>query len=252
MIVTMDNATSAITSIFLCEQEGTASSFRGLSETIQKRGLFSSFYTDRGSHYFLTPKAGEKVDKDRLTQVGRALKDLKIEHIPSYSPQARGRMERVWDTLQKRLPPLLRLERIKTIEAANRWLSEVYLAQHNARFTVSAAEGGTAFVPFVGDLENILCIHEERIAGRDNTVRCNGLVLQIPASQDRYHFAKATIRVLEYHASAFSVISIPYLAPERKIAITSYRPPRAQVSGLRAGCCKSVRGAPACRNQTLA
>ena len=103
LIVTMDDATSAITSIFLCEQEGTASSFRGLSETILTRGLFSSFYTDRGSHYFLTPKAGEKVDKDRLTQVGRALKDLKIEHIPSYSPQARGRMERVWDTLQKRL-----------------------------------------------------------------------------------------------------------------------------------------------------
>ena len=105
----------------------------------------------------MTPKAREKVDKDRLTQVGRALKDLKIEHIPSYSPQARGRMERVWDTLQKRLPPLLRLEEIKTIEAANRWLSEVYLAQHNARFTVNAADEGTAFVPFVGDLENILC-----------------------------------------------------------------------------------------------
>ena len=213
LIVTMDDATSAITSIFLCEQEGTASSFRGLSETIQKRGLFSSFYTDRGSHYFLTPKAGEKVDKDRLTQVGRALKDLKIEHIPSYSPQARGRMERVWDTLQKRLPPLLRLEQIKTIEAANRWLSEVYLAQHNARFTVNAAEEGTAFVPFVGDLENILCIHEERIAGRDNTVRYNGLVLQIPASRDRYHFAKATIRVLEYHDGRIALFHGP-----RKIA----------------------------------
>ena len=117
--------------------------------------------------------------------MGRALKDLKIEHIPSYSPQARGRMERVWDTLQKRLPPLLRLEGIKTIEAANRWLCEVYLAQHNARFIVCAADEGTAFVPFVGDLENILCIHEERIAGRDNTVRYNGLVMQIPASRDR-------------------------------------------------------------------
>ena len=213
LIVTMDDATSAITSIFLCEQEGTASIFRGLSETIQKRGLFSSFYTDRGSHYFLTPKAGEKVDKTRLTQVGRALKDLKIEHIPSYSPQARGRMERVWDTLQNRLPPLLRLEGIKTIEAANRWRSEVYLAQHNARFTVNAAEEGTAFVPFVGDLENILCIQEERIAGRHNTVRYNGLVLQIPASWDRYHFAKATIRVLEYHDGRIALFHGP-----RKIA----------------------------------
>ena len=138
----MDDATSAITSRFRCEQEGTASSFSGLSETILTRGLFSSFYTDRGSHYVLTPTAGEKVDKDRLTQVGRGLKDLKIEHIPSYSPQARGRMERVWDTLQKRLPPQLRREGIKMIEAANRWLCEAYLAQHNARFAVRAAEEG--------------------------------------------------------------------------------------------------------------
>lgn len=145
--------------------------------------------------------------------MGRALKDLKIEHIPSYSPQARGRMERVWDTLQKRLPPLLRLEGIKTIEAANRWLCEVYLAQHNARFIVCAADEGTAFVPFVGDLENILCIHEERIAGRDNTVRYNGLVMQIPASRDRYHFAKATIRVLEYHDGGIALFHGP-----RKIA----------------------------------
>jgi hypothetical protein len=107
LIVTMDDATSAITSIFLCEEEGTASSFRGLSETIRGHGLFSSFYTDRGSHYFTTPKAGEKVDKAHLTQVGRALKQLHIDHIPSYSPQARGLTERLWHALQKRLPPLL-------------------------------------------------------------------------------------------------------------------------------------------------
>ena len=105
LIVTMDDATSAITSIFLCEEEGTAFSFRGLSETIRAHASFSSFYTDRGSHYFVTPKAGAKV-KTQLTQVGGALKQLHVEHIPSYSPQARGRMERLWDTLQKRLPPL--------------------------------------------------------------------------------------------------------------------------------------------------
>ena len=165
LIVTMDDATSAITSIFLCEEEGTASSFRGLSETIRAHGLFSSFYTDRGSHYFVTPKAGAKVDKTQLTQVGRALKQLHIEHIPSYSPQARGRIERLWDTLQKRLPPLLRTNGITTIEAANRWLAEVYIEQHNARFAVAAAEEGTAFIPFVGELDNILCIEEERVAG---------------------------------------------------------------------------------------
>jgi hypothetical protein len=209
LIVTLDDATSAITSIFLCEQEGTASSFRGLSETIRARGLFSSLYTDRGSHYFITPKAGEKVDKTQLTQVGRALKQLKIEHMPSYSPQARGRIERLWDTLQWRLPPLLRLEGITTIEAANRWLAEVYLAEHNARFAVAAEEEGTAFLPYVGELDNILCVEEERVAGRDNTVRYANLCLQIPASRNRYHFAKATIRVLEYGDGAIVLFHGP-------------------------------------------
>jgi transposase InsO family protein len=209
MIVTMDDATSAITSIFLCEQEGTASSFRGLSETIRARGLFCSLYTDRGSHYFTTPKAGEKIDKTHPTQVGRALKQLNIEHIASYSPQARGRMERLWDTLQKRLPPLLRLERITTIEAANRWLAEVYLAEHNARFAVAAVEDDTAFLPFVGEIGNILCVQEERIAGHDNTVRYGQLRLQIPPSRQRHHFAKATIRVLEYGDGAIALFHGP-------------------------------------------
>jgi hypothetical protein len=197
LIVTMDDATSAITSIFLWE-EGTASSFRGLSETIRAHGLFSSFYTDRGSHYFFTPKAGAKVDKTLLTQVGRALKQLHIAHIPSYSPQARGRIERLWDTLQKRLPPLLRMNGITTIEAANRWLAEVYIEQHNDRFAVAAAEEGKAFIPFVGELDNIVCIEEERVAGVDNTVRYEGRRLQIPPNRNRHHFAKSTIRVLEY------------------------------------------------------
>jgi hypothetical protein len=209
LIVTMDDATSAITSIFLCEEEGAASSFRGLSETIRAHGLFSSFYTDRGSHYFTTPKAGEKVDKVHPTQVGRALRQLNIEHIPSYSPQARGRMERVWDTLQKRLPPLLRVNGITTMEAANRWLAEVYRQDHNARFAVAAAEEGSAFVPFVGDLDNILCIAQERVAGLDNTVRYDGRVLQIPQSRHRHHFAKATIRVLEYWDGAIALFHGP-------------------------------------------
>jgi hypothetical protein len=209
LIVTTDDATSAIASIFLCEQEGTASSFRGLSETIRAHGLFSSFYTDRGSHYFTTPKAGEKVDKVHLTQVGRALRQLNVEHIPSYSPQARGRMERVWDTLQRRLPPLLRMNGIATVEAANRWLAEVYRQDHNARFAVAAAEEGSAFIPFVGDLDNILCVALERVAGLDNTVRHDGRVLQIPQSRHRRHFAKATIRVLEYWDGAIALFHGP-------------------------------------------
>jgi transposase len=115
LIVTLDDATSEIYSAFLVEEEGTASSFMGLHEVITAKGLFSSLYTDRGSHYFLTPQAGGKVDRVHLTQVGRALAELKIEHIPSYSPEARGRMERVFGTLQQRPPPLLRLLGITTM-----------------------------------------------------------------------------------------------------------------------------------------
>jgi len=205
----LDDATSAITSIFLCEEEGTASSFRGLSETIRGHGLFSSFHTDRGSHYFNTPKAGAKVDKAHPTQACRALKQLNIDHIPSYSPQARGRIERLWDTLQKRLPPLLRMNGLTTIEAANRWLVEVFIDRHNARFAVAATEEGTAFIPFVGELDNILCIEEERVAGLDNTVRYEGRRLQIPPNRNRHHFAKSTIRVLEYFDGAIALFHGP-------------------------------------------
>ena len=109
LIATMDDATGEVVSAFLVEEEGTLSSFRGLQETIEKKGLFCAFYTDRGSHYFHTPKAGGKVDKDRPTQVGRALGQLGIEHIASYSPEARGRIERLFGTLQQRLPQELRL-----------------------------------------------------------------------------------------------------------------------------------------------
>ena len=136
LVVTLDDATGAIYSAILVEQEGTQSSFLGLMETIAEHGLFSAFYTDRGSHYFVTPKAGGKVDKTQLTQVGRALSQLGITHIPSYSPQGRGRMERVFGTLQKRLPQELRLARVKTMAAANRYLKERFVPDYNARFAV--------------------------------------------------------------------------------------------------------------------
>jgi Helix-turn-helix domain len=141
----------------LVEEEGTASSFAGLAEVIGQHGLFSSLYTDRGSHYFHTPKAGGKVAKDRPTQVGRALRRLGIEHIAAYSPEARGRMERLFGTLQGRLPQELRLAGITTLEVANRFLAERFVPEHNARFAVPAAEPGTAFVPYVGDLAEVLC-----------------------------------------------------------------------------------------------
>jgi hypothetical protein len=209
LVVTLDDATSAILSAVLVEEEGTASSFVGLRETIAAHGLFSAFYTDRGSHYFHTPKAGEPVDKTRLTQVGRALGQLGIEHIPSYAPEGRGRMERLFGTLQSRLPPLMRLEGIASIEAANHWLAAIYVPQHNARFAVAPAEEGTAFVPFVGALESILCVQEVRVVQNDNTVRYEGRVLQIPEQRHRRHFVKANVRVHQYPDGSLAIFHGP-------------------------------------------
>ena len=216
LIVTMDDATSEVYSAFLVEEEGTFSSLRGLGEVIARMGLFSSFYTNRGSHYFLTPKAGEKVDRHRLTQVGRALAELGIEHIPSYSPEGRGRMERVFGTLQQRLPPMLRLNGIATIEEANRYLGETYIFEHNDRFAVAAAEEGDAFVPFVGDLAGVLCVKHERVVGNDNCVRFEGLVLQIPEQRHRRHFVKVTVQVRQYGDGSLTI----YHGPRRLAGYT--------------------------------
>ncbi len=210
LVVTLDDATGAIYSAILVEEEGTASSFRGLAETIAEQGLFRALYTDRGSHYFHTPKAGGKVDKSRLTQVGRALAQLGITHIPSYSPEARGRMERVFGTLQNRLPPELRLAEIATLEAANRYLREQFVADYNARFAVPAAEEGSAFIPYAGrPLEDILCTQESRQVGRDNCVIWKGLSLQIPPQRHRHHYVKASVRVHEYPDGHLAIFDGP-------------------------------------------
>lgn len=199
LIVTMDDATSGIYSMFLVEEEGTASSFRGLSEVIERHGLFCSLYTDRGSHYFHTPKAGEKVAREQLTQVGRALAQLGIRHIPAYSPEARGRSERMFGTLQSRLPRELADAGIRTIEDANRFIAESYLPEHNRRFAVAATEPGSAFVPWAGGpLREIFCHQEDRVVANDNTVVFGGLRLQIEPSPLRPHFAKATVQVRRY------------------------------------------------------
>lgn len=210
LIVTMDDATSELYSMLFFAEEGTASSFLGLHETIARKGLFRAFYTDRGSHYFFTPKAGGKVDKTKLTQVGRALQQLGITHIPSYSPEARGRMERVFGTLQQRLPQELRLHKITTPAAANRYLRERFMPDHNARFAVPAAEPGSAFVPYLGrPLEDVLCVQEERQVGRDNCVQWNGRALQIPPQPHRHHYVKATLRVHEYPDGRLAIFDGP-------------------------------------------
>jgi transposase len=210
LIVTMDDATSEIYSAFLVDQEGTMSSFRGLREVIAKHGLFCSLYTDRGSHYFDTPKAGASVDKDSPTQVGRALAQLGIEHIAAYSPEARGRSERMFGTLQDRLPKELKLAGITTIAAANRFIAETYLAEHNARFARQPEQPGSAFVvDTAGAWRDILCVQEERTVGNDNTVRYRGLTLQLPRSPLRPHFVRAKVRVHHYPDDTLAIFHGP-------------------------------------------
>jgi transposase len=199
LIATMDDATSELYSAFLVEEEGTASSFQALHQVIASRGLFCSLYTDRASHYFLTSKAGAKVAKEQPTQVGRALAQLGIRHIPAYSPEARGRSERLFATLQDRLPKELADAAITTIEQANRFIAHTYLPAHNRRFAVDASEPGTAFIAWSsGDLDEILCHQEERLVGNDNTVVFGKLRLQIEPSPLRRHFVRATVQVRRY------------------------------------------------------
>jgi hypothetical protein len=199
LIATMDDATSEVYSAFLVEEEGTASTFQALQELIAAKGLFCSLYTDRGSHYFHTPKAAGKVDKRSPTQVGRALAQLGIRHIAAYSPEARGRSERLFGTLQDRLPKELADAGVATIAEANRHIAERYLPDHNRRFAVAPEQEGSAFVPWSGgDLAEILCHQEDRTVGNDNTVRFEGLCLQIPPSPLRHHYVKATVQVRRY------------------------------------------------------
>ena len=212
LVVTMEDATSAIYSMFLVAEEGTASSLRGVREVVATHGLFCSLYTDRGSHYFLTPAAGGPVSRTVLTQFGRALKQLGIEHIAAYSPQARGRSERVFSTLQDRLPKELKLAGISTIAAANRWLRETYMVEHNKMFAIDPEQEGSAFVAdAMGAWREILCVQEDRTVGNDNTVKWQRLSLQLPPSRLRAHFVKARVRVHEYPDGELAV----YWGPHR-------------------------------------
>jgi hypothetical protein len=208
--VTLDDATSGILSAFLVEEEGTDSTFRGLLEVFGRHGLPLSLYTDRGSHYFHTPEAGGKVDRGRLTQVGRALAHLGVEHIPAYSPQARGRSERAFHTLQDRLTKELALAGIATVAAANVFIREVYIPGHNARFAIKPEQEGVAFVAVPGvDLAEVLCVQEDRRVGNDNCVRFNKLNLQIPESPLRAHFVKANVKVRQYPDGTHAIFHGP-------------------------------------------
>lgn len=214
LIVTMDDATNEHYSMFFVQEEGTASSFRGVQEVIEKQGLFCSFYSDRGSHYWHTPEAGGKVDKHNLTQFGQAMKRLGIEMIAAYSPQARGRSERMFRTHQERLPKELALAGITDMEKANRYLQEVYMPAFNNEFQQPAVVDGSAFVPWIGgEIEDYLCERHERVVGHDNCVSFNNLKLQIPADQHRCHYVKAKVIVLRYPDGKLAILHGP-----RKIA----------------------------------
>ena len=214
LIVTLDDADSEIYSAFFVEEEGTFSSFQGVKEVIEEHGLFCSLYVDRGSHYFLTPKAGGKIDPNRPTQFARAMKQLGIELIAAYSPEARGRSERMFGTLQGRLPKELKLAGITTMESANRFLKEKFIPEFNKRFQIKPEQEEGAFVPWLSsnmNLDEILCIQETRTVNNDNTINYKNKQLQIPRHKYRFSYAKAKVRVHEYQDNSIAIFHGPRL-----------------------------------------
>lgn len=210
LIVTMDDATNEHYSMFFVDEEGTHSSLLGVKDLIEKRGLFCTFYSDRGSHYWHTPEAGGKVDKSNPTQFGRALKQLGIEMIAAYSPQARGRSERVFSTHQSRLVKELALHNITTMAGANRYIKENYLPAYNQEFMVQPTLSDTAFIPWIGNnLDDIFCEQYSRTVGRDNCVSFERLVLQIPANDYRCNYIKVRVRVHRYLDGTLAIFHGP-------------------------------------------
>lgn len=199
LIVILDDATSEIYYAQLVEEESTRTVMAGLREVIESKGLFCALYSDRGSHFFVTPKAGEPVDKHRLTQVGRALKELGVQMIPAYSPQARGRSERNFGTWQGRLPQELRLAGISTLEEANRFLREHYVETFNRKFMVAAEQKGSAFQRTGrSDLDWVFTVQTERVVAQDNTVGIGARVWQIEKSRFRSTLAGCTVTIHEH------------------------------------------------------
>jgi transposase len=210
LIVTMDDATSEHYSMFFVSEEGTASSFQGVRDVILRNGRFSSLYTDRGSHYWFTPKEGGKVSKTQLTQFGRAMNQLGIQMIPAYSPEARGRSERAFQTHQQRLVKELALHGITDMDTANRYLAHVYLPAYNAEFMHPTTEEGSVFVSWAdNNLDDILCEQHERTVSADNCVSFEGLTLQIPANRYRCHYVRVRVRVHRYIDGSLAIFHGP-------------------------------------------
>src|SRR5467141_887003 len=212
LLVIMDDATSEIYYAQLVAEESTATVMIGLREVIEQQGVFCALYSDRASHFFLTPKAGEPVDHHRLTKVGRALRELGIQMIPAYSAQARGRSERGFSTWQGRLPPELRAQQIKTLEQANRFLREQYVRDFNQRFSKPASEKGSAFVPLRRkDLDLVFALQHERVVARDNTVSFANKVWQLERTKLRGTLAGCRVTVHEHLDQTVSITFGPHL-----------------------------------------
>jgi transposase len=206
LIVLLDDATSEIYYAPLVEEESTATVMAGVREVIERKGVFCSLYSDRGSHFFYTPKAGEAVDKSRLTQFGRALKELGIQRIAAYSPQARGRMERSYGTWQGRLPQELRLAGLTSLEEANRFLREYYIGEFNTKFTTPAAERGSAFRKCSRrDLDWVFSIQTERVVSKDNTVAIGNRWWQIEKCRWRHSLAGQTVTIHQHLNGTVSI-----------------------------------------------
>jgi transposase len=211
LIVILDDATSEIYYAQLVEEESTMTVMAGLKEVVERKGVFCALYSDRGSHFWLTPKVGGKVDYHRRTQVGRALHELGVQMIPAYSPEARGRSERNFGTWQGRLPQELRLRQIRTLEAANQFLREHYVTEFNRRFQVAAAQRGNAFVPCRSrDLERVFSLQFERSVNRDNTVSFQNLSLQIERVRWRATLAGCRVVVHQHLDGTLSLTHGPH------------------------------------------
>lgn len=206
LIVILDDATSEIYYAQLVDQESTRTVMAAIRHVVETQGWFSSLYSDRASHFFRTPKAGEPVDTRQMTEVGRALKDLGIEPIPAYSPQARGRSERNFGTWQGRLPQELRIRNIGTAEQANDFLRREYVEEFNRKFSVAAAQKGTAFVPVTHlNLDRIFSVQHERVVAKDNTIQFANQVLQVPPTRFRVTLAGCRVTVYEHLDGSLSI-----------------------------------------------
>ena len=215
LLVILDDANTEIYYAQLVEEESTRTVMTALRKVIETEGLFCALYSDRGSHFFLTVKAGEKVDKHRLTQVGRALRELGVQMIPAYSPQARGRSERNFGTWQGRLPQELRLAGIQTVEEANRFLREHYIGEFNAKFRVAAAQKGTAFRRCSRtDLDWVFTVQTERVVGKDNTVAIGERSWQIEKSRFRHTLAGCTVMIHEHLDGRISIRYGPHVVAQ--------------------------------------